>query len=203
MERPSDLNTPYDWLYKGQPEKHPFVTVCEKLGVVLTPPYKSVVVDCMTELQRMYIREFTGNDNKQPGEAMNPVEIREWGTTLNALINMISEFKKLRMHLFVTCHEDDKHDKNGNFVRTTVWLWGQGRVEVPAYLLAQLRLVRTNNLTGEMQKKISDKGISDCINIAYFDQIGPFDAKQQYVKRRLGWMPSPTVTKILDVLEIK
>jgi hypothetical protein len=204
IDRIDDLNAPHDWLLKGQPDKHPFVTMCEKLEVQLTPPYKSIVaVDCMTELQRMYIKKFSGNADKHPGDELAAVELREWGTTLMALINMISQYKQLPMHVFTTCHEDERRDKSGAYLRSTVWLWGQGRVEVPAYMLAQIRLVRTNEIPADMRTKLAERGQSDAINIAYFDQLGPFDAKQQYVAKRLGWMPAPTLSKVLDVLEIK
>ena len=203
IEKPEDLNGPYEWLRKGQPDNHPFVTLCERLGVVLTPPYKSVVsVDCLTELQRMYIKQFSGNAEKQPGDAYEAVKIQEWGTTLMAMINMISMYKNLPMHVFATCHEDDKKNSDGAVVATTVWLWGQGRIEVPAYMLAQIRLVRTNELPSERAKKAVEL-VPDAMNIAYFDKLGPFDVKQQYVKKRLGWMPAPTITKVLDILEIR
>jgi hypothetical protein len=202
IEKPEDLNGPYEWLRKGQPDNHPFVTMCEKLGTHLTPPYKSVVsVDCLTELQRQYIKQFSGNTDKQPGDALAPVEIREWGTTLMAMINMMSMYKNLPMHVFATCHEDDKKNRDGAVISTGVWLWGQGRIEVPAYMLAQIRLVRTNELPATMQKKATELE-PEAMNIAYFDKLGPFDVKQQYVKKRLGWMPAPTITKVLDVLEI-
>jgi len=206
IEEVADLSPIYAWLKAGQPMEVPskdgtsmrkpvFVKKCEELGIPLTAPYKTVVLDGYTELQRIAVNEIVGNVGKLPGDDLAKVELQQWGDALNRIVYVTQLFTKLPMHVLTTCLEDDKTDSKAQTIRTVPWLWGQAKEEVPGYNLLVTRMIRYVELP-QQSKKLFD---GDVYSVVFIDQLGNFMAKEQYGKLP-KYMAVPTVTKFLDAI---
>jgi len=202
IEQISDLNPIYDWLVAGQPTEapvkpHPFIVMCNSMGIELKPPYDTIVFDGLTEFQRIAVNEVAGNKMKGPGDKLEKTSLPEWGEALNRLVHVTRLFFNLPMNVLFSCLEDDRSNADG-IVKTIPWLWGQARDEVPAYALCVGRVVRTAKITtaAERAKMVG------AYSTLYIDQVGQFDAKQQYVQHGPAFISEPTITKLLDVLTI-
>ena len=205
IEQISDLNPIYDWLVAGQPipvdgdgkRPHPFVVMCGDMGIELSPPYNTVVFDGLTEFQRIAVNEVAGNKSKGPGDKLEKTSLPEWGEALNRLVHVTRLMFNLPMNVLFSCLEDDRSNPDG-IVKTIPWLWGQARDEVPAYALCVGRVVRTAKITtaAERAKMVG------AYSTLYIDQVGQFDAKQQYVQHGPAFIAEPTITKLLDALAI-
>jgi hypothetical protein len=198
IEKPSDIDDPYDWLAAGQPAKHSFVTSAEKLGVTLTPPYKTVILDTATEYQRICMDAIMGWDKKGLGELLAAPEFKQWGQVLGQLTKMARYFYALPLSVVITAQErPDKDERTGTFVYSP-GLWGQGRSEVPSYSLLTMRLVRKSKmLSGEKNIKTAEG--DDAYSVGYIDQVGSFLAKDQYGDLPKV-LPEPTIPAIMKIL---
>lgn len=211
IELVSELNPFYDWLYAGQPTG-PLdlpARAKEKLGLTLTPPYRSVGIDGATELQRIIMDENLGNKGKSPGDSLKSAQIQDWGRVLQQVTYLTRLFYGLAesrpaadgitiipgISILITALEKIDQDQLTGVMSYGPGLWGQSRAEVPAYSLLTSRLVRRNKLT---QAMITETG--EAYGVAFFDQLGKFLAKDQYGGKLPGYMANPTISKIMTAI---
>ena len=191
-----DLNPIYDWLNSGQPAEHAFVKKCKEFNIALPKePFQSVVLDGVTELQRIRVSEIVGYSNAKPGDDIKRAEIQHWGDALSSVMLVARRFYDLPLTVVFTCLEKTEQDGEGGPITYTPWLWGQARNELPGYSLLTIRLCRFNRAPAKDRATV--KG--DAYNLAYFTETGRFLAKDQY-STGLQIVANPTFEQVLAKL---
>lgn len=203
MESLTDYNEPYNWLAAGQRKDHPFVQKFQ-----LNPPYKSLIVDGLTEIQRMSFNLQTGSTKIGPGSFPGKVQIQHFGTVLAQMINFTKLYFSLPMHVIITSLErQDKDDLTGS-IKYCPYLWGQSKTEVGGYAYIVARLTHVAILTNENKKflkAIENTTDGNVTSVALFKPTGKYDAKDQYGMRDesgnlIDFMVNPSITKMLDAI---
>lgn len=194
LEATKDLDQPYNWILNGQKPEHKFVKMAAELGVTLTPPYRFIVLDGVTEYQRVAMDELTGNKGKSFGDALTSADQRTWGLALARLTQAARLLYGLPIGVAITALEKQEQDALTGALQYGPSLWGQARSEVPAYSLLTMRLVRRSKLLSK-EKEATPTAHS----VAYIDQVGKFLAKDQYgdLPRSLA---EPTMPQLMDLI---
>lgn len=137
-----DLNVFYDFLAAGQPED---AGVVERLG--LRPPYNTVVVDGMTELQRFTLAKAGGYDKLKIGQQGRQLQIQEFNPVLEHTTRMAALFYGLGdpvnahpVHVIITCLEWQKLDMASGTRDCKPLIWGSAGDELMGYSLAAARI---------------------------------------------------------------
>jgi len=194
MEQLEDLNAPYDWLRKGQPVSHPFVKQFD-----LTPPYKSVIIDQITQVQRMMFAKTMGYDDTArygPGTLVPKREWEHYNKVLYSMINMASLYVSLPIHVILVAQESNKPIEEGV---VGVALEGQGAIEVPSYVYVIGRLVHRGRMKTGLVTRMEEASGVEVVSVCFFASAGGYDAKDQY--GALGdYMINPTLTQMLDLI---
>jgi hypothetical protein len=204
MEELIDFNDPYNWILAGQPLNHPFAT---KFG--LKTQFKSVILDGLTEVQRMSFSVVAGYKNVGPGSIPTGIERQHFGRVLAQMTRLADLYFQLPIHVIMTSLERTEKDEATGTVSYGPLLWGQSSGEVAGYAHLVGRLVHRARLDARTQKEIADAkqlGIvedaigTDTVSVALFRPSGKYAAKWQ---DGIGvpFMVDPTITKILDVVE--
>lgn len=204
MEELADFNDPYNWILAGQPLNHPFAL---KFG--LKNPYKSIILDGLTETQRMSFAVVAGYKNVGPGSIPAGIERQHFGRVLAQMTRLADLYFQLPIHVIMTSLERDQKDEATGVISYGPLLWGQSSGEVAGYAHIVGRLVHRARLDNKITKEIADAkqlGIvedaigQDTTSVALFRPSGKYAAKWQ---DGLGvpFMVDPTITKILDVME--
>lgn len=199
LEELSDLNEPYRWLSDGQDPKDPFV---EKWS--LHPPYKSVVLDGITEVQRMSFHQVTGFKGG-PGDIPNKVQRQHFGDVLSQMINFAKLYFDLAdegnprpIHVFMSSLERTEDDTEYH----KPLLWGQSGAEVGGYAYAVGRMVHRSvapTKTLSIIESVTGVDTDNIISVALWKPSGKYVAKDQYGV--LGdFMVDPSITKMLDLI---
>lgn len=203
MEELKDLNEPYNFIAAGQPANHPYVQQFK-----LHPPYKCIIVDGGTEIQRLSFGVVTGNQKVGPGTIPSQVEIQDFNKVLAQMVRFASLYFDLPIHVIVTTLEKS-HTSDTGVTTISPLLWGQSCEEVPGYATIVGRLVHRAKLDNKTQTEMKDArqlGIvedvidQDTVSVALFKPSGKYQAKWQ-VSKGVPFMVSPTITKILDQIE--
>jgi hypothetical protein len=193
----ADFNPIYAWLAAGQPPKDPIV---EALGLQTDKPYKTVVVDGLTGVQRMSFAVVLGSTNQGPSDIPPAMEFSHHGKVLGQMQNFgYSFFYKLPMHVIMTALEQEKQDDKVGGFRYGPLIWGQSAGELPGQAQAVARMLhieRVDNKVKQALREVPEKVDS----VAVFTPGPNYVAKDQY-----GGLPAmmynPSVTKILDCIE--
>jgi hypothetical protein len=193
IEQLKDVNEPYDWIRKGQPENHPFVKRLD-----LNPPYKTLVVDQLTDVQRMSFAHVTGNKNLAPGNHPERVQRQHFGSVLGQMVNFAKLYFDLPLHVIMTCLEKTTVNELTGAVTYSPLLWGQSDTEVPGYAYCVARLVHRSQTSKKVLRIVEDVDDST-VSVAFFTPGGTFYAKDQY--GALGpWMADPSIPKMVDLI---
>jgi hypothetical protein len=194
MEELLDFNAPYDWLRKGQPVNHPFVKQFN-----LTPPYRSVVIDQFTQVQRLMFAKVMGYDDTArygPGTIIPKREWDHYNKVLYSMINMAMLYTSLPLHVILIAQESNKTPDEG-IVGTA--LEGQSAIEVPSYVYVLGRLVHRGRMKTGVVARMEEAAGTEIVSVCFFASAGGYDAKDQY--GMLGdYMINPTITKMLDLI---
>lgn len=201
MDGLAEFNPIYEWLAKGQPADH---TVAEKLE--LNPPYRTLVIDSITEVQRMSFGTVVGTTGTGPGSIPSTAEIQHFNKVLAQMVTFARLFFSLPMNVILTSLERDDKDETTGTIMHKPLLWGQSSGEVSGYAYLVARLVHRARLDNKtkmavdkaVELKIVEDPITDTtVSVALFQPSGKYIAKDQY--GALGpFMADPTMTKILD-----
>lgn len=196
MEKLPDFNAPYDWLVKGQDPDHVFPQTFELENV----PYKTVIIDQLTDVQRMAFKVVLGADGVGPGSF--PVK-REWGH-YNKVLYQMTNFAKLYfalpMHVIMTALETAKTNEETGSIKYMPSLEGSSIHEVPAYSLMVGRLVPAASIGLALYKAITkaNDGVEPDYSVMFLKPSGRFLAKNQYGGELGDFLVDPTMTEILD-----
>jgi hypothetical protein len=191
LESVKDFNIVYDWIMKGQP-KHPFAEELANLGLLPSEPFKMLVIDGFTEIQRILMNEILGAHKRPPGASLGQMEIQQWGEVLRRMIHIVSLFYKLPLHVAITALESVHYESMSGRPVFGPMFQGQSRSEVPSFALAFGRLIRATKVSKDSRPK-------DVYNVLFFDEVGKFKAKEQYGSIPAS-MPNPTMSQLLDVI---
>jgi hypothetical protein len=191
----ADFNDPYEFLTEGQESSHPF---CKKFN--LRPPYKTLVVDGTTEVQRFITRIITGSGTLGPGDIVGALGRQGFGQLLGTMLNWAVKFISLDMNVILTCLEATKTDANTNIIHKEPLIWGQSGNEISGYVYLVTRLVRRLAAPKSFLEADVDPLKSDSINIALFEETTSYYCKDQY-GLGVDHLCNPTLGRILDLIE--
>ena len=191
----ADFNEPYDWLTTGQDPKHPF---CQQFG--LKPPYKTIIVDSLTEVQRMVIRRITGQNFIGPGDPTPAMQRQGFGQLMGSMLNWAVCFLGLDMNVILTSHEAERQEVAGGIVYKKPLLWGQGGNELAGYCYMVMRL-QTALSAEPWTRTIPDNPVTDATQtIGWFCETTKHYAKDQY-GIRTDHIIDPTMTEVMNLIE--
>jgi hypothetical protein len=202
LERLDELNAVYDWLYRGQPAKHPLT---DKFPHV-RPGYKTLVIDTITDLQRTAFIKASNAGGKGPGDLQEKVGRDEFGSVLAQMVAMARMFTSLDINVIMNAQEMEK-ESNG-ITNYRPFLWGQSASEVPSYFAMVIRLVHRARMTGvtikEAKSDITALATTDsggpAVNVALLTPTGRYYAKDTYGTGR-DYMVGPTMAEIVDAID--
>lgn len=189
----NDFNIIYDYLSKGMPETHALA----QSG--LRTDYKTVIIDGITDTQRLSFAKITGNSAAGPGDMQAPTQIQHHGTVLAQLTTLSRVFYKLPMHVIVTALEHEKQDNEGRLYFRPM-LSGQTEGAVGAYAYAIGRFMHKGRIDAKLAKVLADRNITVETSIAFFNPTTRAVAKDQH-GFGVPYIVDPTVTKMLDLME--
>lgn len=196
-----ELSAVYEWLHAKQPLNAP---IAKQLGI--TEPFKTVVYDGATELQRQYFDKVMGVDSSVPiGELLKKAEWGHYRTILAQMLRFASlMYQRLEMHVIVTAlrHEETRFDPPTSKSADDMYkfaeplLYGQSVEEVPGYAKAVFQMYRK---AISPAAKIEGRRCNATFNIANFEH-----SQYQYGKDQHGFgaelIGDPTITKLLDAM---
>lgn len=195
MEKLEEYNPFYEWLAGGQDPKHEVVTKFD-----LHPPYKTLVIDSITEVQRFSFGIVTGNSRTLPGTIPQSTEIQHFNKVLAQMVNFARLFYSLPMHVILTSLEREDKDETTGTITYKPLLWGQSASEVSGYAYLVARLVHRAKLEGKTLRMMEDAINDQTVSVALFTPSVKYVAKDQY--GCMGpFMADPTIPKMLTLLE--
>lgn len=192
LDKFSELNHIYDWLTSGQPSNHALVT---KMG--LTPGYKTLVFDGISDLQRYSFEAVMSDEGKAIADLPKAAEWADYRGVLAQMTKIAKRFFALEMHVVVTAWESTKVDDIG-VTRYRPFLQGQSIDTVPGYALAVARLIHKSRVDGQLKKALEN--VEDSVNVMLLQPSRTYDAKDQN-GFGVAFMVNPTATKLMDLLE--
>lgn len=195
LEQLKDLNDPYDWFTKGCKPAHRFAKEFD------IPPVKTIIIDGITDVQRMSFGLVTGNQRLGPGDIGARVERQHFGSVLNQMTRMTKHYFSLDCHVLITALEKHQTNQAGALIRIAPLIWGQSENEVSGYALVNARLIHHSNISAGVKQylKKTKQTINNNDSIAYFEPEGIIQAKDQY-GRLPSFMTAPTMRKIYDAI---
>lgn len=196
LDQLEDMNAPYDWIDGGCKPTHKFA---KAFGFDEAP--KCVIIDGITDVQRLSFGKLTGNAKLGPGDFGSSVTQRHFGTVLEQMTRMAKLFFKLPTHVIVTALEKNATDSSGNVVRVAPLIWGQSETEVGGYALAVGHLTHGSAVSGRIKAylKNTKQSLGDDDSVAKWSPDGVMQAKDQY-GRLPKFMVAPTMRKIYDYI---
>jgi hypothetical protein len=198
-----DLNPFYDFFAAGQPKEA--VKTIERLGIdPAVLPYRCLIVDGMTELQRYSLAIAGKFEGLGPGDIGRQLQIQEFNPVLEHTTRMARLFfgladpdAKFPVHVIVTSLEWDKLDMKTQNTTTKPLLWGSGGEEVGGYALAIGRIRMGSAVSKAVFKTIPGADVRRPV-IFWRAQPGVV-AKDQY--NCLGdYMADPSIQKVVDLV---
>lgn len=195
LESITDFNVVYDWIKKGQEREHLFAVELELNNLLPDEPFKMLIIDGFTEVQRIMMNEILGAHKRPPGASLGQMEIQQWGSVLRSMVHIVSLFYRLPIHVAVTALESVHYESMSGRPVFGPMFQGQSRSEVPSFSLALGRMMRINKIPKATQLK----EWKDAYSVLFFDEVGKFKAKEQYGGIPAS-MPNPTMSQLLDVI---
>lgn len=204
LQKLSDLNPLYDWLFKGQPTDHPMVT---KMG--LTPGFKTVVLDGITRIQ-YFSFDLAMGLNDSVGSMIAKPEWQHYGAVLNQMTHDFSRFYDLPMHVIVTSLEEKEkiyirpNDDSSAFYQFNPAIDGKSAGRVIAMAQAVIRVChKTIAEPLALAEAKAQKGNKEPqYSIAQFVQTQTAYAKDQH-GFNAKYLADLTIAELLDRLERK
>lgn len=195
IEGLAECNPIYNWLAQGQDPNHVFA---QSMGLGQNGPYKTVVIDQLTELQRLSFNLQTGSDNVGPGSFPNRVERQHFGNVLAQMVRFANLFYALPMHVIINVQEKMDKDEITGSISVRPFLWGQSDTEVGSYAYVVGRLVSRSVISGAALKIMEDVD-DNTTSVALFAPSAKYVAKDQYGKLP-SYMADPSMSRILDCI---
>lgn len=192
VESVADLTTIYNWLRKRQPASDPLV---KELG--LTPPYKTLVIDGFTEIQRLVIAGITGDPMKGAPDVSK--ERAMYNTILAQTMGIAQAYYALPMHVIGTVLEGERQEGEGGPTFYRPLMVGQSREQLASYAEIVGRMMHVDRVTGPLKKALEEELTANTVSIAVFKSNPRHDAKDQ-TGRLDDVVVDPTIGKLLDLV---
>lgn len=149
VENWKQMQKVYDELYTG---KH---------------PYKTVVIDSLTEMQKMAMSSVLGAGDKKSIEAVgNLPEFKEWHINTEQMRRLVRAFRDLPINTIFTCLAMDQPDpRRESVIRKTPALTKKLAAEIPAFFDILFYLYVKETKDGNlrlMQTDKSDRVVAKC-----------------------------------------
>jgi len=161
--------------------------------------YRTIIIDDLSDVQRLNKYQLLGIDlaTTKLDEIPEYMKMRDWGSTLEMILQMLSGFRALKMHtLFVITVADDEDDKKKKFYRPA--LQGQAKSEILGYFdfvgYYTMIVPQATNKAGALMAE------GDVLRRLYLAPVGPFKAKNRFAKLKGFWLDNPTMKDIYDLL---
>jgi hypothetical protein len=195
VETMSDFNDPYAWIVGGQDPAEAFAV---EYG--LKPPYDTLIIDGLTEVQRFVIRKVGGIDYINPGDLTGALGRQGFGVLLGTMLNWAVHFVKLDMNIIMTSLEATQTSLDTGITHRHPLIWGQTGNEIAGYMYTVARL--TNDLVGErlLMQETRDPVREDTKSVAFFKETPQYYAKDQ-MGIGVPHMTNPSIGKILDLID--
>lgn len=193
LEKLADLNYIYDWLFKGQPDKHPMVS---EMGA--KPGYKTIILDTGSDLQRHNFKSVMKEESLHIADTRRSPEFGDWRAVLATMTEIAYGFFKLPMHVVITAWEKTEVDASTGATRYRPFFTGQSIDTVPGYALNVGRMINPARAEGRIAQMLKDK--PDAKSVIIFQPSKTYDAKDQN-GFNIPAMINPTAAKLLDLLE--
>jgi len=193
LESLEELNPIYEWLVAGQPDSK----VVEELE--LSPPYKTIVIDGVTEVQRRAFARATGAAQDKPGDEVPSSTRQHFGRVLGYMVNFARLFYSLDMHVMISSLEREDKDEMTGAISYKPLLWGQSSGEVAGYAFLVARLLHRTRVEKKILRAAEDTITADSTSVALFQPSGKYIAKDQYGKLP-PFMADPTIPRIMDLI---
>jgi hypothetical protein len=205
VETLNDLGGCWDFLRDQRPDNK----FREKYSIPPDVVFQSVVIDTITEIQRIIIAELAGRPYiascvpMRTRVDMNDAHVTnpgEWGVILQRTINVVNLFYQLPMHVLLTSQERGDFDDAGKLVRYSPALQGQSSEQVPSYAEIVGRMVRRARRPDDNALVAVESTSGDSVGVLQLAQAGKTSAKNQVDVRIPKEVADPTITKILDII---
>ena len=192
LEDLGDFNPVYEWIEKGQDPNAEYAKEMD-----LNPPYKTLIVDGLTEVQRFVMRQIRNEKLLHPGTLVNPLDWPGFNRLLGTMLNWAVHYVALDMNVILTSLEKGATEKD----KIKPLLWGQSGLEMCGYVHQVIRLT-TQLAAPKALLRDKDDPVRPKItnNVAMFRETATYYAKDQYGITS-HHMTDPTLTKILDLIE--
>jgi hypothetical protein len=195
-----DLNGIYDFFAAGQPTDKGIVD-----RLKLRPPYKTLIVDGMTELQR-YTLALAGGYSQLPiGKQGRQLQIQEFNPVLEHTTRMARLFfgladkaNKVPVHVIITSLEWEKLNVKDQTTTIKPLLWGSGGTETAGYALAVGRVRAASHLPAGTLKNL--RMTRDNSSVVFWRPQPLVVAKDQYGGRLGDYIVDPTIQKVVDLV---
>lgn len=201
VDKLTDLKAFYDWLKAGQPTGGSNATMIEMFK--LTPPYQTVIIDGVTDIQRVVMNQASGQPDIAPGAIPANMELRHFNSTLRAMTNFANLFFKLDMHVIITALE--RREKVGeDMMYFSPLLLGQSAMEVCGYAYIVGRCMAAERMPivdrKDLERAAKAANVPMPRSMVYFNATWAQMAKDQ-AGLGVASMADPTLTKMLDLIE--
>lgn len=192
LERIAELNAVHDFFVKGQPTNHVLVS---QFGV--TPGYKTLILDGISDLQRYSFVSVMGEENQQIADVPRKPEFGDWRAVLGQMTKISKKLFDLSMHVVVTAWEKADTDQDTGITRFRPLLVGQSIDTVPGYALAVGRMINPSRADGKVAQLLKDNASAKSIII--FVPTKNYDAKDQH-GFGVPALLDPSASKLLDLI---
>lgn len=199
-----DFNAPYRWLSDGQDPDDPF---CKEFE--LEPPYSTLLIDGLTEVQRQMVRRITGVVDMMPGELTPPLGRQGFGSLLGSMLNWAVKFFDLAettiwgdraVNIMISSHEATSTDDK-QVVSIKPLIWGQSGDEIAGYAYMVMRLSTRMQVDGDIKAENPDVIKPDVFNVGQVWPTTKTYAKDQY-QTGVTHIINPSMERILDLIEL-
>jgi len=155
------------------------------------PMYRSVVIDQLTELQKVNMSSLMDDViSEHPDRDPDVPSVREWGKSSNQLRQVIRKFRSLKMHTIFLVHLQTDKDETTGEIQMLPSLPGKLAREVPGYV----------DIVGYLEGN-DDKGKFQ--NQLYTRPFGKHKMLKDRTQSLGAGLKMPTVGKIIDAWEAK
>lgn len=202
IDKLSDLAECYKWFAAGQPPRDVYA-----LENKLTPPYRTLVFDGITHMQRLSFDAIMKTEDALPGLMPPKPEWSHYRSVLGQMIGIASKFYTLPIHVIVTAleHPEPRYLVPGQASTAYTYfeplLAGQSVDEFPGWSLNVGRMALTPTYDDMVISDLAarDPKARDSFAILQFKATRYVDAKDQH---NFGpYHADPTVAKLLDIMD--
>jgi hypothetical protein len=214
-----DYNFPYKWIRAGQPwlaieegcgREVPFCWAVAEWFDRNGPAeledrkFRTIILDSLTQTQRISLREITGDIGKAPGDMPTATTYAHWGKTLGQLTLLADLYFELDIHVVVTALRRHQFVEAEGVTMYYPFFWGQSANELPAYaeILGMLVNVETLPIQQAMGVKTAAKakGKEPPYNVLITRGGRTYRAKWQGVRNPPELVANPTATRLLEIM---